>query len=110
MLMDLLLDSYSLPSQLVTEDRYHCLTDSAKILYGILLQKYIESARGGKRDRSGKVYINYSQKDMASDLHCSTRNIRYLISELKQAGLIESIQKNSPGTNGSIYLNVIEAF
>ncbi|MGN0362963.1 MAG: replication initiator protein A [Bilifractor sp.] len=110
MLMDLLLDSYSLPSQLVKEDQYNCLTDSAKILYGILLQKYIEAARGGNRDRSGKVYINYSQRDMAADLHCSTRSIRRFISELKRAGLIDHIKKNAPGTNGSIYLNVVEAF
>ncbi|MDY5704404.1 MAG: replication initiator protein A [Lachnospiraceae bacterium] len=110
MLMDLFIDSYYLPSSLVSSEEYEKLSDSAKILYGILLQKYVNSVREGNCDRSGRVFVTYPQKDMASDLHCSSRNVRYLVSELKQAGLIESIKKNSPGTNGSIYLNVLEAF
>lgn len=110
MLMDLFIDSYYLPSSLVSSEEYEKLSDSSKILYSILMKKYIEAAQTGNRDRSGKVFFKYPQRDMASDLQCSTRSIRRFISELKQAGLIDHIKKNSPGTNGSIYLNVVEVF
>lgn len=110
MLMDLFIDSYYLPSSLVSSEEYEKLSDSSKILYSILMKKYIEAAKTGNRDRSGKVFINYSQTDMASDLGCSTRSIRRYIYELKQAGLIDHIRKNAPGDNGSIFLNVVEAF
>lgn len=110
MLMDLFVDSYYLPSALLKSEKYNDLSGSAKILYSVLLKKYIEAAQRGDRDRFGKVYITYSQKQMASDLHCSIRTIKRLMADLKEAGLIANVKQNSPGTNSSIFLNLLEAF
>lgn len=94
-------DFYSIPADIVTSPY---LSDSAKILYSILLFKYIEARKSNQVDDDGRVFISYSQADMASDLHRSERTIRRLLNELANSGLIVIQSKHFPGENRKIYI------
>jgi transcription initiation factor IIE alpha subunit len=94
-------DFYRIPADIVTNPY---ISDSAKILYAILLFKYVEARKNNQIDDNGRVFISYAQSDMACDLHKSDRTIRRLLNELTETGLIGIQTKHSPGENRQIYI------
>ena len=68
-----------LPIQLVKEKPFSSVSDSAKILYGLLLNRVSLSRKNGWIDENGRIYIIYSIKEIMIDMGISKSTaIRYL--------------------------------
>ncbi len=93
-----------LPIQLVKEKPFSTVSDSAKILYGLLLNRVSLSRKNGWIDDMGRIYIIYSIKEIMIDMGISKRTaIRYL-SQLTNIdntgyGLISKEQKMPVSTD-----------
>lgn len=93
-----------LPIQLVKEKPFSSVSDSAKILYGLLLNRVSLSRKNGWIDENGRIYIIYSIKEIMIDMGISKRTaIRYL-SQLTNIdntgyGLISKEQKTPVSTD-----------
>lgn len=93
-----------LPIQLVKEKPFSTVSDSAKILYGLLLNRVSLSRKNGWIDENGRIYIIYSIKEIMLDMGISKRTaIRYL-SQLTNIdntgyGLISKEQKTPVSTD-----------
>ena len=85
---------YRLPKALITDHRFKDVTNNAKLLYGLMLDRMSLSARTGWFDEENRVYIKYSVKSIMEDLNCSKMTAVGLLKELCAIGLIDMIQKN----------------
>ncbi len=85
---------YRVPKALVTEPEFSGLSDRAKFLYGLLLDRMSLSSRNGWLDEEGRVFIIYTVEDVKHDLQCSKNTAVKLLFELEEFGLIE---KRRPG-------------
>ena len=85
---------YRLPKALITDARFKDVTNNAKLLYGLMLDRMSLSARTGWFDNENRVYIKYSVKSIMEDLNCSKMTAVGLLKELTAIGLIDMIQKN----------------
>lgn len=85
---------YRLPKALITDARFKDVTNNAKLLYGLMLDRMSLSARTGWFDDENRVYIKYSVKSIMEDLNCSKMTAVGLLKELTAIGLIDMIQKN----------------
>lgn len=85
---------YRLPKALITDQRFKEVTNNAKLLYGLMLDRMSLSARTGWFDDENRVYIKYSVKSIMEDLNCSKMTAVGLLKELSAIGLIDMIQKN----------------
>lgn len=79
---------YRLPKVLITDKRFKELTDSAKLLYGLMLDRMSLSARSGWFDDENRVYIKYSFSSIMEDLNCAKEKASKLLKELEDIGLI----------------------
>lgn len=98
---------YRFPKALFTNDRYKGLTDSAKILYGLMLDRMGLSAKHGWYDELGRVYIYYTLDELQTDLMCGHNKAVRLLAELDTGkdgfGLIERV-KQGQGRPAKIYV------
>lgn len=97
---------YRIPKVLITSPQFKHVSDSAKILYGLMLDRMSLSIRNGWFDENGRAYIFYTLEDIESDLNCSTGKGVKLLAELdskKGIGLIERI-KQGQGKATKVYL------
>lgn len=85
---------YRLPKALITDARFKDISNSAKLLYGLMLDRMSLSARSGWFDESNRVYIKYSIKSIMEDMNCSKMTAVGLLKELQGIGLIDVVQKN----------------
>ena len=65
------------------------ISQSAKILYALLLNRATLSQKNNWFDESGRVYIMYAIEDMAKELHKSKTTVKAALYELEQADLLE---------------------
>lgn len=79
---------YRLPKALITDKRFKELSDSAKLLYGLMLDRMSLSARNGWFDEEERVYIKYSFSNIMEDLNCAKEKASKLMKELEDIGLI----------------------
>ena len=79
---------YRLPKVLITDKRFKELSDSAKLLYGLMLDRMSLSARNGWFDEEERVYIKYSFSNIMEDLNCAKEKASKLMKELEDIGLI----------------------
>ena len=61
---------YRLPKVLFTDDRYRHLSDGAKILYGLMLDRMGLSMRNGWLDDKNRVFIFFTLDDVTEQMNC----------------------------------------
>ena len=85
---------YRLPKALITDSRFKDISNSAKLLYGLMLDRMSLSARSGWFDDENRVYIKYSVKNIMEDMNCSKMTAVGLLKELQGIGLLDVVQRN----------------
>ena len=93
---------YRLPKALVTDERFKEMTNNAKLLYGLMLDRMSLSKKRGWLDEANKVFIKYSLNNIEEDLNVSRKTASSLLKELEEIGLIDMIQQ--PGVANIIYV------
>lgn len=102
-------DSYSfyrIPKQLIIDNRFRELSNDAKILYGLMLDRMSLSLRNGWFDEQKRVFIYYSMEEVKENLNCSKNKALKLLAELDTdtgIGLIERV-KQGQGKPTIIYV------
>lgn len=97
---------YRIPKVLVTSPQFKNVSDSAKILYGLMLDRMGLSIMNGWLDEQGRAYIFFTLDDIEEEMACSIGKAVKLLAELdtkKGIGLIERI-KQGQGKPTIIYL------
>lgn len=85
---------YRLPKALITDPRFKDISNNAKLLYGLMLDRMGLSVRSGWFDDQNRVYIKYAVKSIMQDLNISKVTAVGLLKELQGIGLIDMIQRN----------------
>lgn len=93
---------YRLPKALITDARFKGITNNAKLLYGLMLDRMSLSKKRGWLDEANKVFIKYSLNNIEEDLNVSRKTASSLLKELEEIGLIYIIQQ--PGVANIIYV------
>ena len=65
------------------------LTQTAKLLYALLLDRATLSQANGWLDEGGRIYLVFPIEKIAAALDRSTMTVKTALSELENAGLIE---------------------
>ena len=102
---------YRLPKVLFTNSRYKILSDSAKILYGLMLDRMALSMKNGWVDESNRVFIFFTLEDVQEYMGCKHEKAVKLLAELdsdKGIGLIERV-KRGQGKPTLIYVKKFTA-
>ena len=97
---------YRIPKILVKSPYFKKLSDSAKLLYGMMLDRMGLSVKNGWFDEENRAYIYFTVSDVMEYMCCGTEKATKLIAELdskKGVGLIERI-KRGQGKPARIYL------
>ena len=97
---------FRIPKKLILDPKFRGLSNDAKILYSIMLDRMTLSSRNGWVDDENRVYIIFTVKDVTVDLVCSERNANMLMGELdtkKGIGLIEK-KRQGLGRPNLIYV------
>ena len=85
---------YRLPKALISDARFKDVSNNAKLLYGLMLDRMSLSARSGWFDEANRVYIKYSIASIMEDLNCSKQTAVGAVKDLNDIGLIDMIQQN----------------
>lgn len=93
---------YRLPKALITDACFKGMTNNAKLLYGLMLDRMSLSKKRGWLDEANKVFIKYSLNNIEEDLNVSRKTASSLLKELEEIGLIDMIQQ--PGVANIIYV------
>ena len=93
---------YRLPKALITDACFKGMTNNAKLLYGLMLDRMSRSKKRGWLDEANKVFIKYSLNNIEEDLNVSRKTASSLLKELEEIGLIDMIQQ--PGVANIIYV------
>ena len=93
---------YRLPKALITDERFKGISNNAKLLYGLMLDRMSLSKRRGWLDDDNKVYIKYSLNNIEEDLNVSRKTAGAILKELEGIGLIDTIQQT--GVANVIYV------
>lgn len=84
---------FRLPKLLITDERFADLSNNAKLLYGLMLDRMSLSALNGWYDEQNRVYIHYSLNGVMKDLHVKRDLAISLIKELDDIGLIDTYKQ-----------------
>ena len=82
-----------MPLMLIKHEQFKNLSDGAKILYSLLLNRTNLSAKNGWMDEQGRVYIIYTIEDIMTDLNCWEKKATKAMKELRETGLIRSVRR-----------------
>ena len=97
---------YRIPKILVTSPTFKRVSDSAKLLYGLMLDRMGLSIRNGWVDDENRAYIFFTTNDVMEQMCCGTEKATKLLAELdseKGIGLIER-KKQGQGKPSIVYL------
>lgn len=94
---------YRFPKVLFTNNHYRIISDGAKILYGLMLDRMGLSIKNGWLDQQGRVFIFFTLEDLQEFMNCGHNKGVKLLSELDRIGLIERI-KQGQGKPTKIYV------
>ena len=97
---------FRIPKILFTSPKFKRLSDSAKLLYGLMLDRMGLSIKNGWMDDQNRAYIYYTVDEVMEQLDCASQKATKLIAELdtvKGVGLIERV-KQGQGKPAKIYL------
>lgn len=97
---------YRIPRALIVEERFRGVSNDAKLLYGLMLDRMGLSLKNGWMDESGKVFVYFSLDDIQKAMGCAHQKACKLLAELdtgKGIGLIE-LKKQGQGKPAKIYV------
>lgn len=95
---------YQIPALLLEEKEYRDISDTAKILYGVLLSRLALSRKNRWiEEKTGRLYISYNLKQLVEMLGRSDRTISKAMKQLAEVGLIEK-KKRGQGKTDIIYV------
>jgi len=97
---------YRLPKALFTNDRYKNLSDGAKILYGLMLDRMGLSIKNSWLDDNDRVYIIFTLENVQEFMNCKHDKAIKMFAELdtdKGVGLIERVRQGQ-GRPAIIYV------
>ena len=97
---------YRIPKILITSQFFKKVSDSAKLLYGLMLDRMSLSIRNGWLDDDNRAYIFFTTTDVMEQMCCGTEKATKMLAELdseKGIGLIERV-KQGQGRPAIIYL------
>lgn len=94
---------FRVPKLLITSARFAEMTNDAKLLYGLLLDRMSLSRKNGWIDKYNRVFINYKNQTIQEDLNCSGSKVVRLMKELVDFGLIEK-ERAGQGNADRIYV------
>lgn len=97
---------YRIPKVLVTSPQFKRVSDSAKLLYGLMLDRMGLSLKNGWVDAENRAYIFFTTKDVMEQMCCGTEKATKILAELdseKGIGLIER-KKQGQGKPAIVYL------
>lgn len=92
-----MLTFYRIPKLLVTSKYFKTLTNDAKMLYGLMLDRMSLSARNHWFDRENRVFIYFSVEDTMECLNCGKNKAMKTIAELDEKGGIGLIERKKQG-------------
>lgn len=84
---------YRVPKMLIKDKHFSGLSDSAKILYGLMLDRMGLSIKNEWQDDLDRTYIIYTVEDVMEDLNCSKTKAVKTMTELDVHGGIGLIEK-----------------
>ena len=93
---------YRLPKALITDERFKGISNNAKLLYGLMLDRMSLSKKRGWLDEENKVFIKYSLNNIEEDLSVSRKTASSILKELEAIGLIDMVQQT--GVANIIYV------
>lgn len=91
------------PKTLFTDPYYYELSNEAKLLYSMMLERMQLSIANGWFDEKNRAFIYYKAKTIMNDMHCHSQKCAKLISELEAIGLIQK-EKQGLGMPDRIYV------
>ena len=97
---------YRIPKILVTSPTFKRVSDSAKLLYGLMLDRMSLSIKNGWVDDENRAFIYFTTNDVMEQMCCGTEKATKMLTELdseKGIGLIERV-KQGQGKPAIIYL------
>ena len=92
-----------IPKLLVTGEDFSSLSITAKILYGLLLDRMAIASKNQWIDDEGRVYIQYQLSEIQEDMNISKRKAGECLNELQDMGLIVK-RKGGNGYPSRIYV------
>ena len=97
---------YRIPKLLITSPEFKRVSDSAKLLYGLMLDRMSLSIKNGWVDDENRAFIYFTTNDVMEHMCCGTEKATKLLAELdveKGIGLIER-KKQGQGKPAIVYL------
>lgn len=97
---------YRIPKLLITSPEFKRVSDSAKLLYGLMLDRMSLSIKNGWVDNENRAFIYFTTNDVMEQMCCGTEKATKLLAELdseKGIGLIER-KKQGQGKPAIIFL------
>ena len=97
---------YRIPNLLITSPEFKRVSDSAKLLYGLMLDRMSLSIKNGWVDDENRAFIYFTTNDVMEQMCCGTEKATKLLAELdveKGIGLIER-KKQGQGKPAIVYL------
>lgn len=88
---------FRLPRALYEKECFRILSNDAKTLYALMLDRMSLSLTNEWMDADGKVYINYSLEDIMGTLNCGKTKAVALLKELDSESGIGLIEKKHMG-------------
>ena len=88
---------YRLPRALYEKECFKCLSNDAKTLYALMLDRMSLSFANDWLDADDKVYVNYSLEDIMETLNCGKTKAVALLKELDSESGIGLIEKKNMG-------------
>ena len=85
---------FRIPKILIKDKRFEGLTNDAKLLYGLLLDRMSLSRKNEWFDSENRAYIIYTVEEVMEDMNCANGKASKLLISLEQIGLIE---RRKPG-------------
>lgn len=81
---------YSIPKRFFKEDMFRDMTNAAKVLYGILLDRKCLSDSNGDawRDEYGITYIIFTIEEIMNLMNLGNKKVNKMLKELEEHGLI----------------------
>lgn len=94
------------PHSLLSDKRYSGITNDAKLLYALMLDRTSLSVKHSWYDREGRLFIYYTVKEVEETLQCSHNKVLRMLDELENVRLIQRA-KQGQGKPTKFYIKKI---
>lgn len=99
---------YQIPKMLFTDERIKDISNIAKMAYSFLLDRTALSYKNDWRDKNGRVYVLFPQKELQELLGCSIRTVKSALSELDINNGVGLIDRTKQGMHSPDMIYVLD--